>query len=71
MVGTVWRWGAYSSPSLYMCSVNFTARLAPLSSKSDPRSAFAAGRGFADLAQGSEAKPTRSEKVEVGLIFDF
>ncbi len=23
------------------------------------------------LLQGSEAKPTRSEKVEIGLIFDF
>jgi hypothetical protein len=23
------------------------------------------------LLEGSEAKPTRSEKVEVGLIFDF
>jgi hypothetical protein len=40
-------------------------------SKSNPKSAFAAGRGFAALPKGSKAKPTRSEKVEVGLMFDF
>jgi hypothetical protein len=39
-------------------------------SKSNPKSAFAAGRGFAALPKGSKAKP-RSEKVEVGLMFDF
>jgi hypothetical protein len=29
IVKTVWRWGTSSITSLWMCSANFTARLAP------------------------------------------